>query len=883
MKDSCLHCPPPCPTWQSDSDPAQWSNALSAWLKSSTTTITDDFRHGVPVERLVRARSGLIDRLLICAWRRFGLDACCEIALIAVGGYGRGELHPGSDVDLLLLHRQSLDDTEADRIAAFITQLWDAGLQVGHSVRTPDECISEAVADVTTATNLMEARLLAGPAELFDDMKAHTAPPAIWPSAEFFSAKLAEQRIRHHRFGNTAYRLEPNLKEGPGGLRDIQTIGWVTQRRFGSTSLHDIVVQGFLTEDEYATLIEGQDFLWRVRFALHLAAGRKEDRLLFDHQRTLARQFGYEDRENDPAIEQFMQRYFRTVMALERLNEMLLQLYQEALLPTPGGETAIAITHRFQSRHGFLEVRDPHAFEQYPPALLEVFLVLARHTELKGIRAETIRLIRANLSRIDEKFRNDIVCRSLFMEILRQPRGITGVLRRMNRHGVLAAYLPAFGTIVGRMQYDLFHIYTVDEHILFVIRNLRRLAIPEYEHEHPALTRIYRQIPKPELLYLTALFHDIAKGRGGDHSELGAVDAREFCVHHGLSTYDANLVAWLVRSHLLMSLTAQRRDISDPDVILEFASQVGNSTRLDYLYLLTAADIRSTNPELWNSWRASLLATLYGDTQRMLRRGLDSPPDEDELVGEAQAAALAILAEHGVAESVCREIWNALEPEYFLRHTADEIAWHTQAIHAVRPDDLPLVLVRQETARGSTEVFIYADDQPGLFALATTALTQIGLNIVDARIITTRFGRALNTFLVLEETGQPIASGQRVEEIGRTLKTRIHSPPARLIPVQRSLSRALKHFDIPVSVDFGDSPRYGQTVLNISAVDRPGLLSRIGIALLDCGICVHNARIATAGARVEDMFFVTDFDNAPIDDPEQRKLIAEAVTSAITS
>jgi len=577
-----------------------------------------------------------------------------------------------------------------------------------------------------------------------------------------------------------------------------------------------------------------------------------------------------------------MQQYFRTVMALERLNEMLLQLYQEALLPSPGGAAAVVLTRRYQARHGFLEVRHPRIFANYPPALLEAFLILEQHPELKGIRASTIRLIRANLHRIDEKFRNNIVCRSLFMEILRQPLGVTSVLRSMNRHGVLPAYLPAFGAIVGRMQYDLFHIYTVDEHILFVVRNLRRLSLPEHDHELPTLSHIFRQIPKPELLYITALFHDIAKGRGGDHSEIGAEDARVFCLLHGLSPYDANLVSWLVRSHLLMSLTAQRRDISDPDVVLDFASQIGNSMRLDYLYLLTVADIRATNTELWNSWRATLLATLYGDTQRMLRRGLDNPPDQEELVGEVQVAALSLLAKAGLADEECQDIWATLEPEYFLRHSADEVAWHTRAIHGAGPDDLPLVLVRQETARGSTEVFLYADDHPHLFALATTALSQIGLNIVDARIITTDAGKTLNTFLVLEESGQPIASTLRIGEIGRTLKSRLLAPPARLVPLQRGLPRALRHFEVPTSVRFDTSPRYGQTVLNVITGDRPGLLSRIGIALLDCGVRVHNARIATAGARAEDMFFVTDFNNRPIDAPDRRQEIADTVVAAIT-
>ena len=870
-----------CPEWMEGGNCNEWTRALSAWLREATARISEAFDAGLEIERLVHSRAAVLDRLLIAAWHRFRLDEAADMALVAVGGYGRGELHPGSDVDLLILHRNLLDTSATERVSALITLLWDVGLQVGHSVRTPDECIAEAESDVRTATNLMEARRLAGSADLFSDMMAHTAPPVLWPAAWFFSAKLAEQAARHRHFGGTAYRLEPNLKEGPGGLRDIQTIGWVTRRHFGSASLHEVVAHGFLTEDEYRTLIDGQSFLWRVRFALHLAAGRKEDRLLFDHQRALARRFGFSDRENALDVEQFMQQYFRTVMELERLNEMLLQLYQEALLSAPGGEAVVTINRRFQARHGFLEARHPQVFEHYPPALLEVFLILAQHTELKGIRAETIRLIRRNRRRIDEHFRNDLVCRSLFMEILRQPRNVTTALRRMNRYGVLAAYLPEFAVIVGRMQYDLFHAYTVDEHTLFVIRNLRRLALREHEHEEPELSHLFRQVSKPELLYLAALFHDIAKGRGGDHSTLGAEDARRFCLRHGLSQYDANLVAWLVKGHLLMSLTAQRKDISDPDVVMEFASQVGNATRLDHLYLLTFADICGTNPDLWNSWRAALLAMLHADTQRMLRRGLDNPPDQDELVGETQTAALALLIAHGVREADCQSRWETLEPEYFLRHSADEIAWHTRAILRAAPDDLPLILVRQETERGGTEVFLYAEDRPHLFALATTALARIGLDIVDARIISTSDGNTLNTYLVLEETGQPILDPARADEIGRALRHLMLTPPSRIRPPHRSTPRALRHFDVPARVEFGAADRYGQSVLSVSAADRPGLLSRIGIALFENGVRVHNARIATAGLRADDIFYITAFDDSPITDPSRRQAIREAVEAAI--
>ncbi|OOG27236.1 [protein-PII] uridylyltransferase [Thioalkalivibrio denitrificans] len=854
-------------------------DVYSDCLEATRRTLEAGFRSGVSVVELVHGRAAVIDRLLTHAWQGFGLEDVPELALVAVGGYGRGELHPGSDVDLMLLHGAGFSDEAGERIGQFLTFLWDIGLEVGHSVRGLDDCMREAERDITVATNLMEARLLAGDADPMGRLAGAMSPEHVWGSQAFFTAKLAEQDARHHRFGDTAYRLEPNLKESPGGLRDIQMIGWVTHRHFGAGSLHELVEHEFLNETEYRDLIDGQTFLWRVRFALHTLTGRKEDRLLFDHQRALAGLLGFSDQRHNLAVEQFMQQYFRTVMELQRLNEILLQHFKEAMLSGGGDVSPAPINRRFQARHGYLETVDPGVFARHPPALLEVFLLLEQHPELQGVRASTIRQIRTHRYLIDEKFRASSACRSLFMDILRQPRGVTHQLRRMNRYGILAAYLPAFGMIVGRMQYDLFHAFTVDEHTLFVIRNLRRFAVPELAHELPHCSHVFKSIPKPELLYLAGLFHDIAKGRGGDHSELGAEDARQFCLDHGLPQYDANLVSWLVRAHLLMSLTAQRRDISDPGVVREFAAQVGNSMRLDYLYLLTVADIRGTNPDLWNSWKDSLLATLYGATQRMLRRGLDNPPDQEELVGEVQIQALELLRAEGMDTTACKKVWAEFEAEYFLRHSADEVAWHTRAV--MEADTLPLVKVRQETARGSTEIFVFTEDHPHLFALTTTALTQMGLDIVDARIITTRSGKTLDTYLVLEDAGQPVEGAPRIDEIANVLSERLANPDRPPTAVVRTTPRRLKHFDVPTRIEFGEKLYFNRTVLAITTGDRPGLLSRIGTTLTRCGIKVHNAKIATAGEQADDVFYVTDLQDRPITDKAQQAEIERALREAL--
>jgi [protein-PII] uridylyltransferase len=838
-------------------------------LKRAHSQLKDAFLQGSPAAELVQRRAAIIDELLRKIWDRLMPSESEAIALVAVGGYGRGELHPGSDIDLQILVRDADRAALRAPIEQLVTMLWDIGLEMGHSVRTVAECAEEAAKDITVVTNLMEARWLAGSRTLFDAMRDAVSPGRIWPSPRFFQAKLLEQINRHHKYHDTAYNLEPNIKEGPGGLRDIQVIAWVAKRHFGAQTLRELVDHRFLTEAEYQTLSEGQVCLWRIRFALHTLTGRREDRLLFDYQRTLAEQFGYRDGGPNLPVEQFMKHYYRTVMELSRLNEMLLQLFEEAILYGDDPGTPLAINKRFQSRKGFIEVTHPGVFQRYPFALLEIFLLLQQHPELKGVRAATIRLIRNHRHLIDDKFRDDLRHRSLFMEILRQPRGVTEQLRRMNRYGVLAAYLPAFGHIVGLMQYDLFHVYTVDEHILTVMRNLRRFAKPEYSKEFPLCSDIMQNhIPKPELLTLAAIFHDIAKGRGGDHSELGEQESIAFCLRHGLSLYDARLVAWLVRHHLIMSMTSQRKDISDPGVITEFATTVRSPLHLNHLYLLTVADIRGTNPSLWNSWKDTLLLELYTATMRVLRRGLENPIDRAERIAEVRGEALQLLAARGVADSAISEVWRDCGDDYFLRYSADEVAWHTPAIADAKTGKYPLILVRHHERRGGTEIFIHTPTDDRLFARTTHALDQLGLNIVDARIIRTKSQLTLDTYIVLEDTGQPISDPHRERDIYAKLQyalTNLDREPA----ITRRQPRQFKHFSIPTAVEFSKDERHHRTILELMTVDRPGLLSRVGQALMECGVRLHNAKIATFGARVEDVLYITDKADRPLADEAQ--------------
>ncbi|MCG5532210.1 [protein-PII] uridylyltransferase [Halorhodospira sp. 9621] len=847
-------------------------------LRQADAEFAERFRAGTGAEELVPERAALVDEVVRQLWRgSLGGDDPGGCALLAVGGYGRGELHPGSDIDVLVLVAPGRREALTPSLESLITGLWDLGLDIGHSVRSVEECIEAAGDDITIATNLMESRLLCGDPQLCQSLRQAMSAERIWPSPAFFEAKLAEQQARHAKFHDTAYNLEPNIKSSPGGLRDIQMVGWVAKRHFGAEHVHELVAEGFLTEAEYQALHAGQRFLWDVRFGLHLIAGRREDRLLFDHQVGLAELFGYVDDDRTLAVEQFMQRYFRTAMDISRLNEMLLQHFQEAILYAGSGTEPTPINKRFQIRRDFLEVTDPSVFRRYPFALLEVFLVLQQHPELKGVRASTIRLIRQHRTLIDESFRRDLRCRSLFMEILRQPQGITHALRRMHRYGVLGRYIPAFGRIAGRMQYDLFHVYTVDSHTLFVVRNLRRMALAEHRAELPLAHDIMQQLPKPELLFLAGLFHDIAKGRGGDHSELGATDAYDFCIQHGLGAYDARLVAWLVRHHLDMSVTAQRKDLSDPAVITEFARAMGDQLHLDYLYLLTVADIRATNPELWNAWRAALLNELYGLTRAAIRRGLGKPLDKHELIRDTQRDARRILRQRGYGPGRIRKVWGELPEDYFLRHSAEEIAWHTEAIAEALPAQLPLVLAAAQDAGGGTRIFLYAPDSTDLFARCVWALDRLGLSIQDARVITTDAGYTLDSYRVLEQHGEPPREEQRIEEVRRVLAAAAAEqgpPPA---PVARHIPRQLQHFRTETQIRFTDDPDNTRTVVELITADRPGLLARVGRAFSQCGVRVKNAKIATMGERAEDVFFITDDQGKPLRRPAQYRCVRQAL------
>lgn len=860
--------------------------AFKKAIRRAHEVLDERFKAGRDVRRLVEDRAWCIDQILREAWAQFDWSEDADIALLAVGGYGRGELHPYSDIDLLLLLDSADHEIFRDSIERFLTLLWDIGLEVGQSVRSVEECASEAAADLTVVTNLMESRTLAGPERLRQRMIEVTNNTRMWPSKDFFLAKRDEQRARHAKYNDTEYNLEPNVKGSPGGLRDIQTILWVARRHFGTLNLHAMVGQGFLLESESTLLTSSQEFLWKVRYALHMLAGRAEDRLLFDHQRAIATLLGFEDSNGKLAIEHFMQNYYRVVMSISELSELVVQHFEEVILRSGEASQVQPINSRFQLRDGYIEVTSSSVFKRTPFAILEVFVLMAQNPEIKGVRADTVRLLREHRHLIDDEFRKDIRNTSLFIELFKCEIGIHRNLRRMNRYGILGRYLPEFGDIVGQMQHDLFHIYTVDAHTLNLIKHLRKLQYTPISEKFPLASKLMGQLPKPELIYLTGLYHDIGKGRGGDHSELGAVDAQAFCERHQLPVWDTRLIVWLVQHHLVMSTTAQRKDLSDPQVIHDFAQLVGDQTRLDYLYVLTVADINATNPTLWNSWRASLLRQLYSETKRALRRGLEHPVDREEQIRQTQNAALDILVRNGIDLDDAEQLWSQLGDDYFLRHTAADVAWHTDAIlqHSSAHD--PLVLIKETTQRefeGGTQIFIYAPDQHDFFAVTVAAMDQLNLNIHDARVITSTSQFTLDTYIVLDADGGSIGDNpERIKEIREGLVNALSHPDDYPAIIQRRVPRQLKHFAFAPQVVISNDAGRPVTVLELTSPDRPGLLARIGKIFLDFDLSLQNAKIATLGERVEDVFFVTDAHNQPLSDPDLCARLQDAIIQQLS-
>ncbi len=855
------------------------------WLKQIEDDISVALAKGVDIRSLVEARAEAIDSLLIELFKLHDLQQT-ELALFAVGGYGRGELSPYSDVDILLLSPDDLDKDTSQKVDAFVARLWDIGIEPGLAVRSIKDCFQVAT-DITVATNLLEGRLLAGNETLRN--VPNEIVQQLWSQKDFYEAKMAEARARHLRHNDTEYNLEPDIKKSPGGLRDIHTIGWITKRYFRIGKLYDLVPQEFLTEREFDELMFAEGFLWRIRHHLHRLTGRNENKLLFDYQREIAERMGYHaepDDEPNAAVEAFMRDYYRCAMQISTLSEMLTAHYYETLiearLPESERPKRSVLNARFNQVGDHIAMAHHHVFAQHPEAILEMFLLMGQHG-IKYIRTRTLRALKIAARGIDQNYRENERHKQLFLENLKEQNYLYQRLRIMKRYGVLANYLPQFANLVGLMQYDLFHRYTVDAHILLLVRMLHRFTDPKYKDDFALVSSIYKRIERKEIIVLAAIFHDIAKGRGGDHSELGEIDAIEFCLSHGMSEADAKLIGWLTRYHLLMSMTAQKQDISDPEVVTRFANLVGNVTHLNHLYVLTVADMNATNPQLWNSWRASLMKQLYIQTRRILRADLDAPTNRQEMIATTRQQALAMLDkvdnQHMNRDEVLA-LWDELGDEYFLREIPEAIMWHTEAIlnhppigKASDASSEPLIVLREhrELALDAVQIFIYTQNQANLFAVTMAVFDQMNLDVLDARIITATRDFALDSYVLLDRHGTLLTDPESREELSRRLIEAFKNPESPKL-VQKRLPRRLKNFQVPTTIDFNYNEASHQHVMSLTTLDQPGLLARIGQVFLNEGIEVHAARITTLGERAEDMFYISDIGDAMLSDTKLERL-----------
>jgi [protein-PII] uridylyltransferase len=848
-------------------------------LKAADEHFYTRFREGEDILRIVRDRSRFMDRILYYAWSQFEWND--DIALVAVGGYGRGELHPYSDIDLLFLTRKSSHEKYRKSITGFTTFLWDLQLKVGHSVRSPKQCAGLAKSDVTIMTTMLESRTIVGDEMLRTQMEELTAPEKIWPPREFYLAKYGEQQERYGRHGMVEYDLEPNVKESPGGLRDIQNIQWVAKRLYKVSSLEALAHRGLYTEQEYNSLGSAQAFLSSVRFGLHMLTGRAHDQLQFEHQRKLAELFNYEDSPKRLAVEKFMQDYYRTVTIVREINDVLMQILDEE---TAGNSnpSITPINARFQLRGSYIETTSTEVFRNEPSAIMEIFTIMARDKKISGVRASTIRQLREACSSIDSDFRATLKNKELFVELLGMPENLIEPLQRMSRYSVLGRYLPEFEAITGLTQHDLFHIYPVDVHTLNVVKNICNFGDEESRDKSPISHHIFNNIRKPELLVIAGLYHDIAKGRGGDHSELGAEDVVEFMERHGYSEREQKLLAWLVENHLLLSRVAQREDISDPEVISRFAAHVGDEYHLNMLYALTVADINATNPTLWNNWRASLMRQLYTETRRALRRGLENLEERAEVMDENRSSALDILKKKSVDSSVANELWQGVDEDYFVKESPEDIAWQTELALRSRRENSPAVVIRPyilNRRERATQVLVSMRHSNSIFAAIATAIDHNNLNIQDARIY--RFGDlTLSIFFILDEHAvSPGKDSSRIERLEKSIRSELKVINEYHEVIGQRTNRRLKQFPLQTRASISD--RGNTSILEVITADRPGLLAAIGQLFVKYDIRLLNARITTLGERVEDLFTITDANDNPITDPELKDQLISAICETI--
>lgn len=847
---------------------SEWAAIARQSLASADARLFKRFDQGDNIERLLALRARAVDHLIRLAWQRcIPVDA--GLALFAVGGYGRGELFPRSDVDVLVLGESPAQRLHESALARLFALLWDSGMPASHAVRSTAQC-TEAAADQTVLTALIEARPVMADGAAQRALAQAVTPERIWPARDFFLAKRDELLARHQRFGDTADNLEPDLKDGPGGLRDLNTLGWMALRAFGVRDLDALVGLGHLGIDEAAAMKRERSVLARLRFGLHLVAQRPEERLRFDYQKALAERMGFVDDVESLAVEKMMQGFYRSAAVIRRISDRLLQRFEEQFdgeaMPEPVGDG-------FSLRRGYLSADDPQWPHGDVARIFALFACWARTQEVRGLHSLTARGLAEMLDEIPTYTDVPMPVREQFIALMRGPRAVD-TLARMARLGVLGQWIPAFAQVSGRMQFDLFHVYTVDQHTLMVLRNIGTFASARVNDRFSIAHEVWPRLRKPELLLLAGLFHDIAKGRGGDHSELGAEDARAFCLAHGLAASDTELITWLVEQHLRMSITAQKQDIADPEVIHAFATLVATRDRLDYLYLLTCADIAGTSPKLWNAWKDRLLADLYFATRRALREGLEHQVPEAERVHEARETVREQLRAQDYDEATIEHQLAAMPDEGFVRFRPEQQAWQAAALVDVRHGDT-LVKVRRITADGNAlEVFVHSPDRDGLFAAIVMTLDRKGYGIHRARVLDGPNGTIFDTFEVTP--ADAFADGD-TGNLEAALRRALSGDLSRLRPARRVMPRQLRHFRFAPRIELFDIDEERRTLLNLVAPDRPGLLADVAHVLRDQQLRVQDARIATFGERAEDQFQLTDRHDHPLTETSRQALRAALI------
>ena len=826
-----------------------YAKQIRDWLLAQRGALKTSYRKRAEPDRNLRRHAAVVDEAVVRIANDIGLPA--TIAIAAVGGYGRGFLFPASDVDLLvLLPDGSVPDASVE---AFVSMLWDVGLEPGISVRTQAECVEEAAKDVTVDTGLLEMRGLWGNLALVTELQR--ALKKSRSVSAFFAAKIDEQKRRHARHNDVALNLEPNIKESPGGLRDLQTVMWLARAADLGDDWQALQREGLITQYELKLMSHHRRVLIDIRIRLHYLANRREDRLVFDYQTELAKELKLAGSGTKLPSEVLMRRYYLTAKAIWQMNSILLPTLL-ARISQRRKDQVKKIDDEFEVVNGNIAARDEKIFRRDPRAIFRAFLALQSVSEAEFFEPETLRALWRAVHLIDKKFRDDAEANRLFLKIL-QSEKVTFTLRRMSRYGVLARYIPAFGRIAGQMQHDLFHVYTVDEHILMVIRNLRRLVMPRFAHEFPFCHELAKEFARPEVLYLAALFHDIAKGRGGDHSELGKKDARLFCKKLSISKSDTDLVAWLVEMHLQMSATAQKQDLSDPEVIAHFAQRVRDERRLIALYLLTVADVRGTSPHVWNAWKAKLLEQLFRACRKLLRG--ESVANE-RWIENKRTDALALYRE-GEGRHAKPSLWSHVNDSYFQRFEPGEIAWHALVLDADASPAEAIVRVRvpgdeQDSAQEGFAVMVMTPDQPGLFARITGYFEKLSFDIAAAKVYTTTHKYALDAFQILPKAG----TASRYKDIGATIERGLSrvldDPTSPISPHSGRISRQVRHFPFEPAVSLIPARQKPYYELNVSCADRPGLLSSMARVFLAHDVNLQDARITTLGQRAEDVFIV---------------------------